>query len=107
MQPEALAPAATVVPSSSFAGRAGEPRRSSFRSRSSSVPQVIQLVKVDDVPASPSGGGFWWSLSRRGGSARPWSNAGEMDDNNTIPEEQKENWEQTRKVISFESLNEA
>jgi len=89
VQPQILEPAATVVPSSSLGNR------SSLRDRSPSVSRVTELGKVDNLAASSSGNpGFWWSLNRREVAARPWNNTGEAD----IPEEQKENWEQTRKV---------
>jgi len=88
-QPQILEPAATVVPSSLLS------HRPSLRDRSLSVSQVNEHGRVDDLAASPSGSpGFWWSLNRREATARPWNNAEEAD----IPEEQKENWEQTRKV---------
>lgn len=100
IQPELLAPAATVMPSSSFGTRAGEAMRPSPRDRSASVSRITELVMVDDLPASPSGSpGIWWSLNRREVTARPWNDAGEAG-NDTIPEEQKENWEQTRKTVS-------
>jgi len=88
-QPQILEPAATVVPSSLLS------HRPSLRDKSLSVSQVNEHGRVDDLAASPSGSpGFWWSLNRREATARPWNNAEEAD----IPEEQKENWEQTRKV---------
>ncbi|KAJ3574855.1 hypothetical protein NP233_g1485 [Leucocoprinus birnbaumii] len=102
LQPEALAPAATVVPSSSYGSRVSDTltRKSSLRNRSVSVSQVTELKRVEEIPASPSGGpGFWWSLNRREVTARPWNDGGEIDDS-MIPDEQKENWEQTRKTVS-------
>jgi len=92
-QPQTLESAATVVPSSLLSNRP------SLRDRSPSVSQASDLGRVDDLTASPSGSpGFWWSLNRREATARPWNNAEEAD----VPEEQKGNWEQTRKVTFFQ-----
>lgn len=90
-----LEPAATVVPSSLLS------HWPSLRDRSLSVSQASELGRVDDLAASSSGSpGFWWSLNRREATARPWNNAEEVE----IPEEQKENWEQTRKVTFMNLL---
>lgn len=109
VQPTTLDPPATVLPSSSFANRVGDALRSSSRDRSLSVGRVVELggkIGISAIDISASGSpGLWWSPVRREATARPWND--KMESDRVIPDEQMENWEQTRKVgvhLSTEKL---
>lgn len=92
VQPEPLSP------SSSFTNRFGDVLRSPFRERSPSVARTSERAKSPvNVPASSSNSWFWWSHNRNEVRARPWN---DMDGgNSTVPDEQKESWEKTCKVL--------